>query len=113
MLLQMAFVRLVGADGSAVGSWAEVELLTGDTVARLADRACTKFPFWRVTAAEVSLFLVAAADADEPSAGTIAEIIADDDKRLRVNKSLSVANIHTGAWLVARVSAGAAAAGGA
>lgn len=110
----MAYVKLVSADGSGSSlSWAKVAVHDGDDVADLADRACKGFRSWDADASRILLFLVAAAGANEPPAAAIAVIIADDGNSLRVNKSLSDVGVRAGSWLVARVSAGAAAASGA
>ena len=39
-------------------SFAEVDIVESDTVSRLAERACSKFPSWKTDATQVSLFLV-------------------------------------------------------
>ena len=64
----MAFVKLVGLDGTAIGSWAKVGLGGVDDVADFAKRACLEFPFAQVTAAGVSLYRVEWTGAGDPDA---------------------------------------------
>ena len=105
----MAFVKLVGFDGSSIGSWAEVPLLEGDTVARFADRACTKFPNWGVNATQASLYRVEWTGEDVPSAE--AERIALDGLLLQPTWSLARADIKSGTCVLVRKTVGAAASG--
>ena len=103
----MAFVKLVRVDDSV--SWAEVELLEGDTVARLADRACAKFRSWDADASQVSLYLVERTGEDVPSPA--AESAALDGKPLQPTWSLAHARIVPSSCILVRKTAGAAAAG--
>ena len=96
----MAFVKLVGLDGSAIGSWAEVPLLEGDTVARFADRACMKFPNWGVNATQASLYRVEWTGEDVPSAE--AERLALDGLLLQPTWSLARADIKSGTCVLVR-----------
>ena len=91
------FVRiaLVGA-----GTFAEVNIVEGDTISRLAERACVKFPHWGVNAGQISLHLVAAGGDDEPAEEAIGAVLSSG--RLGVGWSLNRAEIFSGAWLVAR-----------
>ena len=88
-------IALVG-----VGSFAEVNIVEGDTISRLAKRACTEFPHWG-TADKLSLYLVAAGGDEEPADEAISAVLSSGG-RLGVGWSLSRAEISSGAWLVAR-----------
>ena len=67
----MAFVKLVGSGGIAVGSWAKVELhAPALDVADFAKRACEEFPKWGVEAWEVSLYRVEWTGAGDPDAAS-------------------------------------------
>ena len=57
-----SFVRIALA---GAGSFAEVNIVEGDTISRLAERACVKFPHWG-TADKLALYLVAAGGDDMP-----------------------------------------------
>ena len=96
------FVR-IKLDG--VGFFAEVSIAEGDTVSRLADRACTKFSHWGVNAGQIALYLVAAGGSKEPSGEAISAVLSSGE-RLGVGLSLEEAGIPSGAWLVARKAAG-------
>ena len=87
-------IRLAG-----VGSYGEVGLQPDDTIARVADRACAKFPSWKADAAQLSLYLVAEGgdDMPHPSAEAAASYLGE------TGWSLQRAGISSGAWLVARV----------
>ena len=88
-----------------VGLFAEVPLLPGDTVARLAGRACAKFErSWRLDATQVSLYLVAPVGDQEPTAALVCAAMATS--RLGVGQSLERLGVTSGAWLLARVAAG-------
>lgn len=93
-----AFVKLVGADGSAVGSWAEVELRDGDTVTQLAGRACAKYSNWGVNASEIACFLVARSGEDKPSADAEAAALS-----LEPTWSLARAGVAPNCFLLVRV----------
>ena len=94
-----SFVR-IKLDG--VGGYAEVDMLEGDTVALLAERACAELPSWRMDAAQLSLHLVAADGDEEPSAEVTSRALLSSDGRLGVCKSLASAGVSSGAWLIAR-----------
>ena len=85
-------IALVG-----VGSFAEVNIVEGDTISRLAKRACSEFPHWG-TADKLSLYLVAAGGDDRPNRSAIESARHLD----QIGWSLSRAGVSSGAWLVAR-----------
>ncbi len=90
-----SFVRIALA---GVGSFAEVNIVEGDTISRLAERACAKFPSWKADSAQLSLYLVAAGGKDMPSPSAV-----DSARHLdQIGWSLEDAGISSGAWLVAR-----------
>jgi hypothetical protein len=90
-----SFVRIALA---GVGSFAEVNIVEGDTISRLAERACVKFSHWGVNAGQISLYLVAAGGKDMPSPSAV-----DSARHLyQIGWSLEDAGISSGAWLVAR-----------
>ena len=89
-----SFVRIALA---GVGSFAEVNIVEGDTISRLAKRACSEFPHWG-TADKLSLYLVAAGGDDMPTPSAV-----DSASHLdQIGWSLTRAGISSGAWLVAR-----------
>ena len=92
-----SFVRIALA---GAGSFAEVNIVEGDTISRLAKRTCTDFPHWG-TADKLSLYLVAAGGDEEPAEEAISTVLLSGG-RLGVGWSLSRAEISSGAWLVAR-----------
>ena len=72
--------------------------MEGDTISRLAERACVKFSHWGVNAGQISLYLVAAGGKDTPSSSAV-----DSARHLdQIGWSLEDAGISSGAWLVAR-----------
>ena len=75
--------------------------MEGDTISRLAKRACAKFPSWKADSAQLSLYLVAAGGDEEPSEDAISAVLSSGG-RLGVGWSLSRAGISSGAWLLAR-----------
>ena len=86
-------IALAGA-----GSFAEVNIVEGDTISRLVERACVKFPSWRADSAQLSLYLVAAGGDDMPPPSAV-----DSARHLdQIGWSLTRAGISSGAWLVAR-----------
>ena len=93
-----SFVRIALA---GAGSFAEVNIVEGDTISRLAERACVKFSHWGVNAGQISLYLVAAGGDEEPADEAISAVLSSGG-RLGVGWSLSRAEISSGAWLVAR-----------
>jgi hypothetical protein len=101
MASESVFVYIARATGSS--SFAELEVMSSDSVARLAKRACNEFRHWGVAADQVELFLVAAGG-DAPTREAIEALIADSAQRLAENWSLARAGIVAGSWLVARVS---------
>ena len=86
-------IALVG-----VGSFAEVNIVEGDTISRLAKRACAEFPSWKADSAQLSLYLVAAGGDDLPNRSAIESARHLD----QIGWSLSRAGVSSGAWLVAR-----------
>jgi hypothetical protein len=93
-----AFIKRVGDAGEA---FAEVELLAGDTVARLAARACALGGWGPPTRAHLHL-VAAAGCGDEPSAA--AESAALASPRLQAGWLLAHAGVAPGSWLLAAVS---------
>ena len=90
-----SFVRIALA---GAGSFAEVNIVEGDTISRLAERACVKFPSWNADSAQLSLYLVAAGGDDMPPPSAV-----DSARHLdQIGWSLTRAGISSGAWLVAR-----------
>ena len=90
-----SFVRIAL---SGAGSFAEVNIVEGDTISRLAERACVKFSHWGVNAGQISLYLVAAGGDDLPTLSAV-----DSARHLdQIGWSLTRAGISSGAWLVAR-----------
>ena len=81
--------------GDANARFASVDILVGDTVGRLANRAVSKFR-WTSSAAYVELYFVKRSGVGEPTA---AEEAAALKPRLQVHQPLS-----SGAWLVALVT---------
>ena len=89
-----SFVRIALA---GAGSFVEVNIVEGDTISRLAKRACAEFPHWG-TADKLSLHLVAAGGDDMPPPSAV-----DAARHLdQIGWPLSRAGISSGAWLVAR-----------
>ena len=100
-----SFVRIALAGGA--GSFAEVNIVEGDTISRLVERACAKFPHWG-TADKLFLYLVAAGGDEEPADEAISAVLSSGG-RLGVGWSLEDAGIVSGAWLVAhRIADGGA-----
>jgi hypothetical protein len=91
-------VRLAG-----VGCFGELGILEDDTIARVTDRACAKFPSWRADAAQLHLYLVADGGDDEPS-DDAASAALSGGTRLGAGWTLKRAGVPSGAWLVARVT---------
>ena len=86
--------------------YAELEMRAGDTVARLAARACKEFQRWAVDADQLLLYLVPHTGKENPTK-TEEEDAALLDKPAY---SLEEARVANGAWLLARVPTRAAAA---
>ena len=91
-------IRLAG-----VGSYGEVGLQPDDTIARVADRACAKFPSWKADASQLHLFLVAEGGDEEPS-DDAASAVLSGGSRLGAGWPLGRAGVTSGAWLVARAA---------
>ena len=89
--------------------FAELSIVSGDTIARLAERACAKFPRWGADAGQVRLYLVPTEErARALQRGTSAgDILAGD--ALFPGDTIERAGIASGSWLLARVSLPAAA----
>jgi len=106
-----AFIRRAGGAGDAAlaEAFGEVELVAGDSVARLAARACALFGWGPPTRAR--LHLVARARAAALDGGAAVEP-ADFGARLSALDSLAAAGVVPGACLLARISADAPAGGG-
>ena len=97
-----SFVRIALA---GAGYFVEVGLAEGDSVSRLAKRACAEFPHWG-PADQLSLYLVAAGGDDLPAPSAV-----DSARRLhQVGWPLARAGVSSGAWLVARAYPAASAA---
>ena len=91
----MSFVRIVLA---GAGSFAVLDIVEGDTIGHLAERACAKFSHWGVNAGQISLYLVAAGGDDLPPPSAV-----DSARHLdQIGWSLTRTGISSGAWLVAR-----------
>ena len=88
--------------------FAELSCFAGDTVARLAKRACDTFGWGVPTQAQIYL-LVHAPGGDEPPAE--AERAALANARLQSGWALEHAGVVPGSWLLARVPPPAAASG--
>ena len=86
-------IALVG-----VGSFAEVNIVEDDTISRLIERACAKFPSWKADSAQLSLHLVAAGGDDLPNPSAVESARHLD----QIGWPLSRAGVSSGAWLVAR-----------
>jgi hypothetical protein len=106
---QFAFIMRVSEPAALEGeAFAEIELRAGDNVARLAGRACEKFPRWGVDAGQVRLLLVPAA-AQQP---TLAELEAALlGVPLSPFSALADVGVVSGCCLLARVPPRAAAPG--
>ena len=92
------FVKLVAPDGSALSSWAKVEVHAGDDVADLADRACTKFRSWNVDASQIACSLVTRSCEDKPSADEEAAALG-----LEPTWSLTRAGVVPNSFLLVRM----------
>ena len=93
-------VKLAGAPGPL----AEVRKCEGDTIARLAERACATFPSWRLDASQVFLHLLAAGGDEEPAQGAAATALTGGSSHLASGWSLARAGVSPGAWLLARAA---------
>ena len=109
-----ALIKRVGDAAFAEEAFSEVELLAGDTVARLVARSCKAFEWGVPTRAR--LFVAAAGGATAPSQPEVEAVLGDPAKRLGEGLTLAAAGIAPGAWLLALVlppATGAPGAGGA
>ena len=106
---QYAFIKRAGGAAADDEVYAEVAILPGDTVARLAERAVAAFPRWGAAdAGQLRLHLVERPpDADEPPSAD-EEALAVELKR--PHWALARAGVGAGSWLLARVAPSAAAA---
>ena len=100
-------MKLVGLDGCEIGSWAKVELRGGDSVARFAERACTKFPYSQVTASGASLHRVEWTGAGDPDAAAVSAALCR--VHLPSRMTLDEAGIKPGTCVIVRKIVGAAA----
>ena len=90
-----SYVRIALA---GMGSFAVLDIVEGDTIGHLSERACVKFPSWKADSAQLSLYLVAAEGDDTPPPSAV-----DSARHLdQIGWSLARAKIASGAWLVAR-----------
>jgi hypothetical protein len=89
------FVRIML---SGAGYFAEVEIKEGDTISRLAKRACAEFPSWNADPSQLSLHLAAEGGDDLPSSSAVGSARHLD----QIGWSLKKAGVYPGAWLVAR-----------
>lgn len=97
----MSFVHI---KFDSVGLFVEVEIVDGDTVYRLAKRACTECQHWGVNAGQITLHLIAAEGDDLPSPSAVESACPIN----QIGWSLTRAGIYPGAWLVAhRIDSGA------
>ena len=93
-------------------AFAEVDIYAGDSVARLADRACAKFR-WLVGADKVKLFLVPVESEDSVAAGEDgSEALVLATRPLSSIKALSAVSIRDRSCLLARLADPPAAAPG-
>ena len=104
----------VKRSGDESARFARVPILVGDAVTDLAKRAALELE-WRTTASYVGLFLVKPAG-EEPAFATptqaqIDAVLNNEGKVLGEGVPLSLAGITSGAWVVARLNAPAAAHG--
>ena len=103
-------IKRVGHAAFAEDAFAEVPCLPGDTVMRLAARACTTFPHWGVGPGQVRLYFALAGGYIAPTPPQIDAILCDESKRLGEGLPLADAGVLQGSWLLARVPLPAAAA---
>jgi len=106
---QYVFIKRAGGAAADDEVYAEVAILPGDTVARLAERACAKFG-WGMPS-QASLFLVDhLPGGDEPSALVEAKATTPSSRRLQSGWTVERAGVGAGSWLLTRVPPPAAAA---
>jgi hypothetical protein len=96
----VVFIARVAGSSLTGGSFAELEAISSDSVARLAERACTKFSHWKVAADEVKLFAVAKAGRAPSDAEIDAALLR---KPLSSFDTLAEAGLVAGSCLLARV----------
>ncbi len=97
---EYAFIKRVGAEPIEGEVYAELEMRAGDTVARLAARACKEFKRWEVDADQLRLYLVPHKGKENPTR------IQEEEAELldKPAYSLEEARVANGAWLLARAS---------
>ena len=107
----MAFVKLVGSDGTAIGSWAKVELHAVNDVADFAKRACLEFPNWGADAAGISLYRVewTGTGKGDPDVAAVSEALRGNP--LEQSRLLLDVRISPRSFVLVRKIVGAAAAG--
>ena len=105
----MAFVKLVGFDGSSIGSWAKVELHGLNDVADFADRACTRFASWGVNATQASLYRVEWTGEGDPDAAAVSAALSGNP--LEQSRLLLDVRISPRSFVLVRKTVGAAASG--
>ena len=94
------FIARVIGSARATGPFAELEAVSIDSFARLAERACTKFKRWGVDADEVELFAVTKAGKAPTSAEIEAALLLEP---LSPFDTLADAGIVSGSCVLARV----------
>ena len=107
---QYVFIKRAGGAAADDEVYAEVAILPGDTVARLAERACAKFG-WGVPSQASLFFVDHLPGGDEPSALVEAKATTPSSRRLQSGWTLERAGVEPKSWLLARVSLPPAAAG--
>ena len=103
---EYVFIKREGGAAADDEVYAELAMLPGDTVARLAERACAKFQWGSPSQARLRL-VERPPDAEEPPS-TDEEALAVELQR--PHWKLARAGVGAGAWLLARLPAAAAAA---
>ena len=109
---EFVYIKRVVGDEPVEGEvYAELEKRAGDTVARLAARACTEFKRWGADAGQVRLYLV---PSEERARALLRESAASDifeSGALFPGDTLERAGVKAGSDLLARVALPAAASG--
>jgi len=109
---EFVYIKRVVGDEPVEGEvYAELEKRAGDTVARLAARACTEFKRWGADAGQVRLYLV---PSEERARALLRESAASDifeSGALFPGDTLERAGVKAGSYLLARVALPAAASG--
>jgi hypothetical protein len=101
-----AFIKRVGGAAFIDESFAEIDIFAGDSVARLARRACKEFAWG--SPSQVRLFLAAPGGTIAPSLREIETALSDAIKGLGEGLSLAEAGVVSGSWLLASVLPAAA-----